>query len=515
MSTNHNNPAALLIKLCLALGITAAAIYATISQNTLLAVAVVLAAPVVALINNPQIMVISIIGLSSSSLLIPGLPRGLQLVHLVMAGFICVMMARLTILKSNQNKMPWSFTLLLILLAWLLFIIRERGFGLRSGGGDVIGGTAYVKYFVCAGFMLFSRSITLTARQWKWAVVLMVVGSFIPILAEQLFVQSGGRITFQYMFIEPYVAGLMQTMDAIESGNSVARLTSMNGVAISLLMATLILTSGRHRFRLSTYAGVFLCLMFAGLSGFRTLIVETVAITFLYRTFISPPAVRTKQVLQLFLLILAGFVLVIPFVPYLPLPVQRSLSWLPFAKVDMLAQLGADKSTEWRFTLWAYVWDNAKDYYLIGRGFAVNMSEVLSPSVMKDEILQFWFNHNYHNGPLGALVDTGIIGFVLIIAFLVVASWEALTTSMVPEEEMIFRLHTFIRVKIIYSSFAYIFIFGDLRTTLPAIYLYMGLFYALEASIRARLIPDKSVISPPPPSLDHRIRLLRQGRSIR
>jgi O-Antigen ligase len=481
----NNHPGQLpdiLVRLLVVAAMTVLTIYAVTQQNTRLIIFVLAAAPVVALINRPEAFVILIIGLSHSALLLPGFPRGLQVMHLLMAGFIPVMVARFTILKSQHAQTPVSFRLVWLMLLWLLFIIYERGLGFRSGGEGLIGGASYIKFYLCAGFLLCSRYITLTSRQWRLTIWLLVFGSFIPIIAEQLFIQSGGTILFQYMFIEPYVSGLIETLDARESGTSIARLTAFTGAASSLLMAALVLTSHRNKFRFITYCAIGVCILFAGLSGFRSLIVEITALAVLFRIMIAPRKQRPHLIMLTGLLALVVLVVIIPLISSLPLPMQRALSWLPFAEVDIMARTGAEQSTEWRFRLWKYVWENAGDYLWVGRGFSVSMPDLMSSNYWNDDILYFWFGHNYHNGPLSAIVDTGVIGFLLLLGIFASVSKSVLSSNIPESDDLIYLFHTFIKVKILYSILAFLLIFGDVRSTVPTLFVYLAIFYALEAS---------------------------------
>lgn len=491
------------------LGIIAAAIvitiYAVIQQSTVMIIGVLAFTPIILFINRPEMFVIAIIGVSNSALLVPGLPRGLQLMHLLMLAFIPVMVARYAILKPRQDAMPLSFRAVLLLMAWLVLLIQERGLGLRSGGEGLVGGASYIKFFLCGGFLIFSRYIVLTPRQWTVTITMMVAGSFIPIAAEQLFIQSGGMVTIQYLFIEPYVSGLVETLMAKESDSgAVARLTAFTGAASSLLMASLVLTTRRTGFRFSTYLLVGLCLLFAGLSGFRSLLFETIALTAMYRLFIAPPGQRAPVFFAILGAGVAGLLVLIPMTSYLPLAMQRALSWLPFAEIDIMARMGADQSTEWRFRLWEFAWEQSGPFLWIGRGFAVSAAEVMSANIWKDDLLQFWYSHQYHSGPLSAWIDLGLPGFLLLMVFFIAAAYEVLFRNITPSNDIIYRFQTFIRVKILFSIAAYMLIFGDVRSTVAGILVNLAIFYSLDATNRVAAKAADAPAKPPAPAKSFR-----------
>ena len=75
--------------------------YAFMHGNYLMMMAVVGFAPMIALVNNPASWIVVIIGLSQSGLIMPGLPRGLEVVHLFMLGFCALMTGRSMVLTVS------------------------------------------------------------------------------------------------------------------------------------------------------------------------------------------------------------------------------------------------------------------------------------------------------------------------------------------------------------------------------------------------------------------------------
>jgi len=473
-------------------------IYALIQQSSLMLIGILAFFPIVMFINRPQMFVVAIIGLSNSLLLVPGLPRGLLLMHLLMIAFIGVMIARYAITKPARQQMPLSMRLVLMLMAWLVVLIQIRGLGLRTSSDGMIGGAAYIRFFLFGGFLIFSRYFTLTARQWKISIIMMVAGSFLPVAAEQLFIQSKGTITIQYLFIEPYVSGLMETLMSVGSDTAVSRLTAFTGAASSILMAALVFTTRGGKFRLTTYLLIGLCLLLAGLSGFRSLVFEIFMITVLFRLFIAPRAQRISLSIGILAIAAAGLLVIYLTISHLPLSIQRALSWIPFAEIDILARMASTQSTEWRLRLWQFAWDQAGPFFWIGRGFAVSVMEASAFRMDSSDLLHYWNTHLYHSGPLSAWIDLGLPGFILLVLFFAIAIRDVAFYKTEPANDIIYRFQTFIRVELIFSIISYIFIFGDVRSSITAIILNLAIFYSLDATNRAA--PRKTTDAAPPKS---------------
>ena len=109
----------------------------------------------------------------------------------------------------------------------------------------------------------------------------------------------------------------------------------------------------------------------------------------------------------------------------LPLPVQRSLSFLP-GNWDPLAEGDADSSVEWRVEMWKEVLttDRYIENKIIGDGFGFSMgdlqfqaqmytSEVLTPEMMQEHFLR---SGRYHSGPIQTVNRVGYLGLIILTA---------------------------------------------------------------------------------------------------
>jgi len=81
---------------------------------------------------------------------------------------------------------------------------------------------------------------------------------------------------------------------------------------------------------------------------------------------------RTRLAVALSLALALMGVLTVAFADKLPIPVQRSLSFLPISSIDPMAKLDAQGTLEWRIQIWKTVLPEVPRYLLFGKGFAYN-----------------------------------------------------------------------------------------------------------------------------------------------
>jgi hypothetical protein len=152
----------------------------------------------------------------------------------------------------------------------------------------------------------------------------------------------------------------------------------------------------------------------------------------------------------------------------LPLPVQRALSFLP-ADWATIAAEDARGSSESRFQWWEDVikYKVIKNWWL-GDGIGVRMAEMN----IVDELSQLNFFHAvefyraYHSGPLQAIIQAGIFGFLLLYTLLIanaVHAWRCFRKARGSPMETIC---IFLLVQTWWVPFAFLIIFGSYASAL-------------------------------------------------
>lgn len=461
-----------------------------------------LAAPIgIYFVNNPTGLLILTYALFHSGLTMPGLPQGLQVVNVLMVLFVGITVARNIIAKPSGFPTPSTHRVLYFLLILLGIIIYFRGLGLRAAGSGLIGGASYIKLIVAAFFLFCAKYYTLTPRQWRRLFILMFIGSLMPTLSQTIFMMSGGTIYQQFYFVKPYVYGLIENM-AGEEGAGTYRFHGLAGVSSQLLVTALIFYPFRGNKGIQLVALIGLCMVMGLMSGFRSMVIEVIGVTLLYILFTAPRAMRMQYICFFVAMVVVLLGLSIPFMPHMPYPVQRALSWLPFADISYLAQADATGSAQWRLQVWEYSLKHLPDYLWIGRGFTFHMSEIMSLGVRMDMILEAYVTHNYHSGIISLLLDLGLPGFILGMLFLFYCTLYSLKPLKVDAEPMLRRAHVVFRVKTLFNVFTYIFIHGDVRSTFITIFVQLAILEGIRATAekfyREKTTPPNTPAVPTP-----------------
>ncbi|MFA5688378.1 MAG: O-antigen ligase family protein [Kiritimatiellales bacterium] len=289
--------------------------------------------------------------------------------------------------KQPGDRMLFSF------VAVILVLMAARGSGLKFLGSAVWGGSPYILVFAATFFYLFSRRLRVTRSGILWTVFLSVL-------------LGGVNTLFQRRGF--FVA--METMNEF----SQVRLSWAMPLATSLLPLALVI----HWKRIWLPALLALAsLMAAAATGFRGRIVSTVFLCFVFFYFYAGN--RKQYVVKALFTGLLLWGAILAAAPFLPLGMQRAVSFVPGVTVNLAQASVAQGSTEWRFEIWKYCLQQFPEYWLIGRGIAFNVWTTISELGALDVQLQNqWFmflTHSYHSGPLTLLIDYGLPGLLVML----------------------------------------------------------------------------------------------------
>lgn len=456
-----------------------------------------LAAPVfLFLINSPAAWFVLIIGLMQSKLVFPGLPQGLHVVHVLIAGYSAMMLARVTILKPASSKFKLYEYFLIGFTLVIAATAAARGIGIRGLGGAAWGGMAYIKLFITAAFLLAARHVVLKQKQIRLAIILMLLFSTLPLIAQLLFTLSGGTIHQQYAFVEAYIGGLLSSLEASQSGG-VVRYQMAGSLAGTIVLFGLILIPPRGTNKFILVILLLSAFVLIGLSGFRGSIIWLIGTIVLYTYFNTAPKIRNSRLFMIGACALAGLVLCYPLIPLMPPAMQRTLSWLPMAPIPWDIKYEAATSATTRLLVWEMAWNEVPKYLIIGKGFTVNPGDMMSYAVRSDWVLSAFLGHNYHSGPLSLLLDTGLFGFLFGTGFLVTSAAEMYRRQKLIEgPPLMKRAYNYFLVQHLYAVPAYYLIFGDVRETFPVLLINLAAMIAIYNS--AEKTTDIKVAVPEP-----------------
>jgi len=165
------------------------------------------------------------------------------------------------------------------------------------------------------------------------------------------------------------------------------------------------------------------------------------------------------------------------------------VSWVPFIEVSHEAGESASVTTRWRIEVWRQALRMLPDYWLLGRGFASEASGIHAIDNLlgldRDQVGAALVAHNYHNGPLGVLLDLGVFGLVLVLAMLVIGAVRYYRLTQHPwRDSYLAWLHKLVLAKFLTSFVIFLFIYGDTRTMLPDLLLTMVFLECMTDSLR-------------------------------
>jgi hypothetical protein len=367
------------------------------------------------LIQSPSWLLILVIALFGTEATLPMLPASLSL-HLALAAVLSLwLIVRNLILHSGtpvpQPSYAASNLFLFLYLVTLVLIMSVRGTGMRAFGSAEWGGGKYFLIFIASAFCWTAPLKGLGPRQWKWAVLLLTAGYVLPFVAQWLLSFSGG-----YFDITDYIRPALTesgatSLEGVDVQTSLIRVYPLAALGTAIGIAALMLLPVRMPQLLAIGLFLLVGLALVGLSGYRSHFLALAgAITFYSFVFRE----NRSWVRHLFILLLIAITLwslLFLITPYLPALVQRTLSIIPGLGVAETVQTDATNTITWRFSLWRFSLLLGEQYRWLGRGFLFSPDELPQFDYTTD-MLYMYLRHNYHNGPLSLLIDTGIPGLV-------------------------------------------------------------------------------------------------------
>jgi hypothetical protein len=172
----------------------------------------------------------------------------------------------------------------------------------------------------------------------------------------------------------------------------------------------------------------------------------------------------------------------------LPKTMQRALSWLP-GDWDEATVADAEGSSQWRFEMWAWAWEDDRILRdrTWGQGFGLSIDDMnlIATSLMAGQgggsLLggsdreNFMITGAFHSGPLSTIKYIGVVGLALyfpLMCYMAVLAWRLCIRA---RGTKAFTLALFVGIPIIYEPFNFIVIFGGLDSNYPQLLLWSGL----------------------------------------
>lgn len=404
---------------------------------------------------------------SGGQLYIPGFPREITIVDFYGASLFLLMLftGALRHPPAHRRLLPvWQVTAFLGILAFTAWF---RGFGFRQLGGSQIGGMSYLRLAIPMFIYLMSPYLRMNPRQWKIALIGYCLVGLLPAIADMVFVFSGGTLHHLYYIVRPR-GSVSRSMEALAYGSKIFRLRRLPHTELLILGLVMFGWHGASRL-LVLILGIGSALM-AGLTGFRLRILE-LGMLIATMVYVSNPRHRVKTTLKLSTALLCSFIIISVVIPHLPLAMQRSVSWIPGVKISSLAVRSASGTVQWRIQLWKEMLTLVPKYVLVGRGLAFGEAHIAESAqvVGRDpyKVGMALATHEYHNGPLGMLLDTGILGLMLVVLILFGSVVRHFRISQTPWHNTTLQwYHRILFARYASLCFVWAFLYGDIRNML-------------------------------------------------
>jgi hypothetical protein len=411
------------------------------------------------LFGRPAILLMVLLFAASARLIIPGLPTTLGLSFMIQVLAIGWMVLDVSLRRKPHTKQynPQHSIWIGLFIINLLLIMAVRGAGFAMMGSSVYGGTTYLVLFISLAVYFAVARIDFPSKHVKRLILLMLIGALIQAGAELLVHFYETSFSFLTNFIQIGTGGFLESA---YDEKEIVRWTSFRWLAGALLPVAFVLNRSK-RVRILVIMLVF---VLVGLTGFRSVIVQMLIMTFTCSLYFSKQ--RGKVFVYWVLIGIAGLVILISLVSALPPAIQRAVSFIPFMPVDPDIAFETQGSTDFRVDMWRdYCIPHVAENLLIGRGVASDVTSFAWLQASWYGSAEFFYHmHGYHSGPFSLLLDFGLLGTVSYALFFILTIVDACRTLRryaTSRDDILSRYYGFLTILMSYQIFHFIFIFGD------------------------------------------------------
>lgn len=338
------------------------------------------------------------------------------------------------------RMLTWSLVALAIVV--LITLALRGGIGSRALGSDMWGSKRYLTVLgaIIGYFALTSQAIP--RHRAQWCVALFFLSGMTALLSDLVFV-AGPSFYYLYNFFSVDVAANQAlTQDTLRRFTGLAWLAQAGHWFILLRYGIAGVFDLRRPWRLLAFIGLFLIGLFGGFRSSIILLGLLFLTQFWYerllRTKFFPIALACALLVGLF---------VVSYAEELPLPMQRSLSFLPI-QVHPMARQDAQGSLEWRLLMWKVVINDVPQYLWLGKGYSFSSVDLY---LIHESIRRGFFElyeetlvtGNYHNGLLTLVVPFGLPGAAAF-GWFIYGGWRVLRRNYLYGDADLKNINTFL-----------------------------------------------------------------------
>lgn len=394
------------------------------------------------------------------------------------------------------RALPWKRKLtaldylIYINLAYLAVVYARNPVGFWAMQSSMVGGRPYFEIALAFGAFIVLSRVQISdsiARIFpfffvvpSWCVAILdVIGRLIPQTALPLAMMYSGVGTRG-------VTGAFQE----EAQLGETRMTGMQNAGISSVLTLcakynpITLISPLHPWRVLMMAIAFGAIF---LSGFRSVLLFAM-VAFVLSALLRGQLRDLWMAASMMLLAVVVLISLQGSVLQLPRTMQRALSWLP-GDWDPVAVADAEGSSQWRFEMWGWAWNDDRILRdkTWGQGFGLSIDDMnlIATSLIAgkgaDTLLggsdreNFMITGSFHSGPLSTIKFIGVVGLCLyypLMCYMALAAWRLCKRA---RGTKAFTLALFVGIPIIYEPFNFVVIFGGLDSNYSQLLFWAGL----------------------------------------
>ncbi len=400
--------------------------------------------------------------------------------------------ARNSFLQVRMVTLP----LVALALVVVVTLALRGGIGARALGSEMWGSKRYLTVLgaIIGYFALTSQAIPRARAQWYAA--LFFLSGMTALFSDLVFV-AGPSFYFLFNFLSVDVAAnQVLTQDTLRRFTGLAWLAQAGYWFMLLRYGIAGIFDLRRPWRLLVFIALFLMGLFGGFRSSIILLGVLFLTQFWYerllRTKFFPIALVSALLVGLF---------IVGYAEQLPLPVQRSLTFLPI-KVHPMARQDAQGSLEWRLSMWKVVIHDVPQYLWLGKGYTFSSVDLY---LIHESILRGFFElyeetlvtGNYHNGLLTLIVPFGLPGAVAFVWFLF-AGWRVLRRNYLYGDADLKNINTFLIAYFGARLVFYVFFYGQFDLDLMVFTSLIGLSISLNGGVKS---PPRPALARPPAQL--------------
>ncbi len=394
---------------------------------------------------------------------LPGQPEVWMLMAAISITFTVV--NRLMNREQPMLYVP-SLVLPLLFIAFVVMITMKLtgGFGIRSLGGSTYGGRRYfmIGMAILGFFALTGQRIPL--HRASLFTTLFFLSAVTAIISNLAFL-GGPSFYFLYYFFPAGLAYQQAFAEFSVTSSGLSRLTGTASAAPAICYVLFLRYGLQGVFQPTRIwrAVILVAMIGVGMmGGFRSTAITLAILCCVL--FCFEGLFRTRWVLVAGLAAIIGTALLIPTARHLPLPIQRSISFLPL-EIDARASWDAAASTEWRLRMWNVLLPQVPDYFWKGKGYGIDPTDYY----LLQETVKRWGSYeteftiaggSYHNGPLTLIIPLGIYGLVGFLWF-AIAAWRAMYLNYKYGAPELKRINTFLLAYFTMRLVYFLFLYGQ------------------------------------------------------